>query len=148
VKIVCPRRLYADKPIPGLYNWGCPNLLWELMNARRVKLTAQQLLHRNVSEAIVDKDNHAEDAMKYHLMSHPEPAEKSFERRVAERMAPLGSADPTMAFLMAARIWEEERQREQPAQHAYSGNARRVLREFELGIRRPQCRNRGSVLEA
>src|ERR1700676_4161054 len=35
VRIVCPKGLYADKAQPGLYNWGCPNLLWELMVARR-----------------------------------------------------------------------------------------------------------------
>lgn len=60
VRIVC--RNYADIPQPGMHPWDCPNLLWELMRTRRVKLTAQQLLSRNVSEAIVDKDNHARDA--------------------------------------------------------------------------------------
>jgi hypothetical protein len=45
----------------GLHNWDCPNLLWELMRTRRVKLTAQHLLTKNVAEAIVDKDNHARD---------------------------------------------------------------------------------------
>ena len=59
VRIVCRKGLYQDKPQPGLQHWDCPNLLWELLVARRVKLTAQQLLSRNTSEAIVDKDNHA-----------------------------------------------------------------------------------------
>jgi hypothetical protein len=71
VRIVC--RNYNETPQPGLHPWDCPNLLWELMRSRRVKLTAQQLLSRNVSEALVDKDNHARDAMKYQVMSHPEP---------------------------------------------------------------------------
>src|SRR5205807_6048955 len=75
VKIVC--RNYSEKPMPGLHQWDCPNLLWELMRARRVKLTAQQLLSRNASEAIVDKHNHARDACKYTLLSHPEPTTKS-----------------------------------------------------------------------
>lgn len=74
VRIVCPRGMYAEKPVPGSYDWGCPNLLWELMRARRVKLSSQQLLSRNTSEAIVDKDNHARDAMKYLLMSIPNRA--------------------------------------------------------------------------
>ena len=56
------------------------------MVARRVKLTAQQLLRRNTSGAIVDKDDHARDAMKYLLMSRPEPSRKSLERRVMERV--------------------------------------------------------------
>jgi hypothetical protein len=60
VKIVC--RNYAEKPQPGLHNWDSPNLLWELLRTRRVKLSAQQLLSRNAAEAILDKDNHARDA--------------------------------------------------------------------------------------
>ncbi len=86
VRIVCRKGLYQDKPQPGLQHRDCPNLLWELMVARRVKLTAQQLLSRNTSEAIVDKDNHARDAMKYLVMSQPEPSRKSLERRVVERV--------------------------------------------------------------
>lgn len=60
LKIVC--RNYSEKPQPGLHNWDCPNLLWELMRTRRVKLTAQQLTMRNAAEAIVDKDNHGRAA--------------------------------------------------------------------------------------
>jgi len=90
VKIVC--RDHAEKPVLGLHNWDCPNLLWELMRTRRVKLTAQQMLGRNASEAIVDKDNHARDAMKYIIMSHPEPAGKSKEQEVMEAIRPLVEA--------------------------------------------------------
>src|SRR5438876_8284520 len=87
VKIVC--RNYSEKPQPGLHNWDCPNLLWELMRTRRLKLTAQQLLSRNAAEAIIDKDNHARDAMKYVVMSHPEPTLKSIQQRAAEVVKPL-----------------------------------------------------------
>jgi hypothetical protein len=98
VKIVC--RNYIEKPVPGLHPWDCPNLLWELMRTRRVKLTAQQLLSRNTSEAIVDKDNHARDAMKYILMSHPEPAGKSRKQLAAEAVKPLAEAgDLTSAMV-------------------------------------------------
>ena len=72
VRIVCRNR--SEQPQYGLHPWDCPNLLWELMRCRREKLSAQQLLSRNVSERIVDKDNHARDAMKYVLMSLPEPS--------------------------------------------------------------------------
>jgi hypothetical protein len=44
------------------------------MRTRRVDLTAQQLLSQNISEAIIDKHNHARDAMKYLLTSHPDCA--------------------------------------------------------------------------
>lgn len=87
VKIVC--RNYAEKPVPGLHGWDCPNLLWELMRTRRMKLTAQQQLIRNASEAIVDKDNHARDACKYILMSSPEAAQKTWQQTFQEEEAPF-----------------------------------------------------------
>lgn len=88
VKIVC-RFPDVDAPRPGLHQWDCPNLLWELMRTRRVKLTAQQQLTRNKAEAIVDKDNHARDAMKYLIMSHPEPTVKSKKEKAMEFVQPL-----------------------------------------------------------
>ncbi len=100
LKIVC--RNYSEKPQPGLHNWDSPNLLWELMRTRRVKLTAQQSMSRNTSEAIVDKDNHARDAMKYILMSHPEPPVKTKEEIIAEHIKPLVEArDLTSAYIRA-----------------------------------------------
>jgi hypothetical protein len=98
VKIVC--RNYSEKPQPGLHQWDCPNLLWELMRTRRVKLTAQQLLSRNASEAIVDKDNHARDACKYLVMSHPEPTYKSIQEIAAEAIAPLAQAGEMTSALV------------------------------------------------
>jgi len=107
VKIVC--RNYAEKPQPGLHNWDCPNLLWELMRTRRVKLTSQQLLSRNLAEAIVDKDNHARDAMKYVLMSNPERTEKTIEQRAAESVKPLAEAgDLTSALIRYNQFIQNE----------------------------------------
>src|SRR5262244_4131493 len=60
----------------GLFVDGCPNLLWELMRTRREQLTAAQLMRNNPTEAIVDKDNHLRDALKYILLSLPSPSEK------------------------------------------------------------------------
>ena len=54
VRIVCRNR--SEQPQFGLHPWDCPNLLWELMRCRREKLSPQQLLSRNVSERIVDKE--------------------------------------------------------------------------------------------
>ena len=87
LKIVC--RNYSERPVPGLHNWDCPNLLWEMMRCRRVKLSAQQLLSRNVSEAIIDKDNHAMDACKYVVMSHPESTEKTPNELALDAIRPL-----------------------------------------------------------
>jgi hypothetical protein len=107
VKIVC--RNYAEKPQLGLWNWDCPNLLWELMRRRRMRLSAQQLLNRNVSEALVAKDEHACDCMKYVLMSHPEPTVKTFRERAMEVTKPLAEAgDLTSAYIRYRQLKAEE----------------------------------------
>jgi len=74
LKIICPHD-YSRKRF-GLFSDGCPNLLWELMRTRREQLTASQLMRKNPTEAIVDKDNHLRDALKYILLSLPSPSEK------------------------------------------------------------------------
>lgn len=109
VKIVC--RNYADRPQNGLHNWDCPNLLWELMRTRRERLTAQQLLTRNISEAIVQKDDHARDACKYLLLSHPEPTTKSLQEKTAEAVKPMVEArDLTSASIRAKQFEERDDQ--------------------------------------
>lgn len=120
VKIVC--RNYSERPQHGLHQWDCPNLLWELMRTRRTKLTAQQLLNRNVSEAIVDKDNHARDACKYVVMTYPAPAKKPYGMRVQERIDTLWKIDPTMAMFKAPEIIKQEKGRYEPT--VYGGRAR------------------------
>ena len=106
LRIVC--RNSSDCPQPGLHNWDCPNLLWEMLRTRRVKLTEQQLLSRNVSEAIVDKDNHATDACKYLVMSQPEPTEKTTHQLAAEAVKPLVDAgDPTSAYVRYLQMMAE-----------------------------------------
>ena len=113
VKIVC--RNYSQKPQFGLHQWDCPNLLWELMRTRRVKLTSQQLLSRNLAEAIVDKDNHARDAMKYVVMSQPEPQEKTLAQRANEHVRPLIEArDFTSAAIRHQQFLEQQEGPERP----------------------------------
>ena len=62
-----------------------PNLIWELSRARREQLSAQQLLTRNVSERVVDKDNHnhLRDCLKDLVLSLPAPAQTPLEVRLA-----------------------------------------------------------------
>lgn len=149
VKIVCPRGMYAEKPVPGLYDWGCPNLLWELMRTRREKLSAQQLQRRNVSEAIVDKDNHARDAMKYLLMSHPEPSRKSLDRRVAERIENIREtalqqgvpedAAVTQAMFQYSKIRHEEMEQDHPNMCS-GGNTRQHLNRLQAQLWREWSR--------
>lgn len=95
--IVC--RNYSERPQFGSHPWDCPNLLWEMMRTRRVKLTALQELTQNAAEGIVQKDNHAQDACKYVVMSYPEPSEKTEEQLAREKLAARFPSDPTGAML-------------------------------------------------
>src|SRR6476660_2621165 len=45
------------------------------MRTRREQLTARQLISKNPSEGIVDKDNHLRDCLKYIVHSQPKPSE-------------------------------------------------------------------------
>lgn len=119
LKIVC--RNFSERPQPGLHHWDCPNLLWEMLRTRRVKLTAQQLLSRNVAEAIVDKDNHATDACKYLVMSHPEPTVKTMQEIAAEAIAPMVK----QGDLTSAAIWYQIMTDEEEIRPATLGRRRR-----------------------
>ena len=136
IRIVC--RTYSERPQPGLHQWDCPNLLWELMRSRRVKLSAQKLMSRNLSEAIVDKDNHAVDTCKYVVMSHPEPTRKPYNQRVSERLDKIWKEtnDPTRAMLSLSKIQEEEREEEGVQSHYMGMNIRHHLAEQAKKFRR------------
>lgn len=107
--IVC--RNVSEKPQPGLHPWDCPNLIWEMLRARKTKLTALQLLNRNPSEQIVDKDNHATDAMKYLVMSLPAPSVVPLHVQLAGLTKNL---DPTNAMITKAKFKEEVAKRNAP----------------------------------
>lgn len=82
LRIVCPRYMREiTKPVYGLHNDGCPNLLWELKRARREELTAGQLVNKNPTERIVDKDNHLRDCLKYIVSALVEPEKPTPEQR-------------------------------------------------------------------
>lgn len=114
LKIVC--RNFSERPQPGLHNWDCPNLLWELGRLRREKLTAQQLLSRNLSEKIVDKDNHAWDAFKYLVMSHPEPTLKTMREIATEAVKDLAAqGDLTSSLIRYQQVMAEQQRSVEPA---------------------------------
>lgn len=89
LRIVCRPHLDRGQRIPGLHPFDCPNLLWELRRAKTHKLTERQLLVRNPTEQVVDKDNHARDALKYLLMRLPRPTEKPMQQRYQEEKAQI-----------------------------------------------------------
>lgn len=85
--IVCREHLDTGYRIPGLHYYDCPNLLWEWRRRKRVQLTDRQLMSRNQSEKLVDKDNHACDAHKYAEMRMPRPTPKPIEMLYEEQIA-------------------------------------------------------------
>jgi hypothetical protein len=116
LKIVCPYD-YSRKRF-GLFSRGCPNLLWELMRTRREQLSASQLMRRNPTEAIVDKDNHLRDALKYILLSLPRPADTPKQNRRDEiiREAFANGTQATLAVQLA-HFDEQERMNTEPVSY-------------------------------
>src|SRR5205807_801344 len=105
LRIVCPRhKMDIQRPIYGLHNDGCPNLLWELRRTRREELSSAQLVRRNPTERIVDKDNHLRDALKYMVLSLPEPARKSALFRAQQAVEGL---DPTNAMIRWSQVMSD-----------------------------------------
>lgn len=114
LRIVCPRRLRdISRPIYGVHNDGCPNLLWELRRARREELTAGQLVHKNPSERIVDKDNHLRDCLKYIVSALLEPTRQTPEMKALDAIRDIPLNDPTSRMIryqdamLAAQAAEE-----------------------------------------
>jgi hypothetical protein len=100
LKIVCPReKRDISRPIYGIHNDGCPNLLWELRRTRRAELSASQLVLRNPTERIVDKDNHLRDALKYLCLALPAPTEKTEEIKARQAMALIPPEDITSRMI-------------------------------------------------
>lgn len=60
----------------------CPNLIWELGQLRHKEFSAKVALTRDQPEELVDKDNHAWDALKFFLKKFPP---KPRGERAAER---------------------------------------------------------------
>ena len=72
---------WADPKLP-LYRIAdtCPKLIWELGMLRHKSYSSQVALTRNAPEELVDKDNHAWDAVKYFLRRFPpKPKQKLAE---------------------------------------------------------------------
>jgi transposase-like protein len=100
LKIVCPReKRDISRPIYGIHNDGCPNLLWELRRTRREELSATQLVVRNPTERIVDKDNHLRDPLKYLCLALPAPTEKTEEIKARQAMALIPPEDVTSRMI-------------------------------------------------
>lgn len=125
LRIVCPRNQRdIGRPVYGIHNQGCPNLLWELRRARREELSSSQLVSRNPTERIVDKDNHLRDCLKYLCLALPQPTAKPAMLRAQEAIKGL---DATSAMIRWNQIMAESEKEEAPIALGRRGvwNARR-----------------------
>ena len=68
-RVWCPEPLVWDRKQEGVYQRGCPNLLWELSNLRRRELSPTMQQKKNDVEDLVQKHNHAWDDWKMYLNS-------------------------------------------------------------------------------
>lgn len=104
------------KKMEGTYSWGCPNLLWEIANLRRVLRSAAREETKGPSEALMDKDNDAFDDLSYWWTSCTMPPQISKERRWHERKAILLGANPDMdldsLIIQKTRFDREQNKRE------------------------------------
>ena len=115
LKIVCARELRdISRPIYGVHNNGCPNLLWELRRARREELTPAQLVSKNPSEKIVDKDNHLRDALKYLCLAMLEPTAKTPHMKALEAIADIPKTDPSSRMMRYEDALIAEEQKKAP----------------------------------
>jgi hypothetical protein len=125
--ILCPPALQEiQRPIHGVHREGCPNLLWELRRARREELSAGQLATKNPTEAIVDKDNHLRDCLKYIVLSLADPTVKTIHERAAESVKGL---DPTSAMIRYQQFIEREEQSVKPVPLGRRYWIKQLLRE-------------------
>lgn len=120
--IVCRNEM--DRRQPGLHPYDSPNLLWELRRMQRQELTARQLLTRNPTEKIVDKNNHAWDAFKYLVMSLPKPTAVPLEHQLRELVKDL---NPMSAGIATGRFL---------ALHGGGGGGAPVNRQMDMRTRR------------
>ena len=127
LKIVCPRgKRDIQRPVYGVHNDGCPNLLWELRRTRREELSATQLVNRNPTEKIVDKDNHLRDALKYLVLSLPEPQKMSVEMRAKVAMGQIPDEDVTSRMIRYQQAIDRSEDEQQPVGMGRRGQFRKI----------------------
>lgn len=112
-KIVSQGGIPARK-VEGTFDYGCPNLLWEIMRLRRAELGASQLMTKNPTEKLVQKHNHAFDDFCYFLTGALTVPVKSKEEKWAERRDQLREKNPEMnvdSLIIYQKQFEREYQR-------------------------------------
>lgn len=117
--VLHPRHNYSKKS-EGTYTDGCPNLIWELLGIRRAALSPTQLENKNPTEKIVNKNNHAFDAVKYYFSGNPQAAvystEEMWQRRVRKELderPPVNEFQSINRQILLRRQFEAENSRQE-----------------------------------
>lgn len=132
LRIVCPRGLRdIGKPMFGVHNEGCPNLLWELRRARREELSSGQLVHKNPTEKIVDRDNHLRDCLKYLCLAFVEPAKPTPEMIAAEAIKDIPLSDPASRVIRWQDAYADAKAADTPPVIPIGRRGRHILAKLE-----------------
>lgn len=130
----------------GVYVDGCPNLIWELMHIRRKKDSTFSLQTSSPTEQIVDKDNHAFDALKYVINSRTGAAKEDREKNWAEKVKTIRAQaaavgdDVDINHLMQMRKYWEKQQKGND-----SGVVKWKTGRRQVGSQRAPKSNRGGM---
>jgi transposase-like protein len=133
LRIVCPRGLRdIGKPVYGVHNEGCPNLLWELKRTRREELSAAQLQRRNPTEKIVDRDNHLRDCLKYLCLAFIDPPKPTPQMIAAEATKDIPIDDATSRMIRGVDALLKAEQAEEAPMIAMGRRGQYNLMRYKL----------------
>lgn len=113
-KIFCPQTVSTGTD--GTYEYGCPNLVWELLNIRRVEHSATREQTVGPAERYVDKDNDSFDSLKQWWLSEPRAAQQTsdeqWRRKVEELKAKNKNLDLNSLIIHKARFDRQQKKEE------------------------------------
>ena len=137
LRIVCPRGLRdISKPVYGVHNEGCPNLVWELKRARREELSAGQLVRKNPTEKIVDRDNHLRDCLKYLCLAFIEPPKPTPQMIADESVKDIPKDDPTSRMIRWNDAYEKAKEADEAPMIPYCRRGRYNLMRYRAALAR------------
>lgn len=113
-QIVCAGGI-PERMSEGTFDWGCPNLLWEMMRTRRAELGAAQLRDKNPTERLIQKHNHAFDDLCYFISGGLAVPTLTPEEKWAARQRELRQANPEIdvdSLIHYRRKFEREQKKE------------------------------------
>ncbi len=94
-RIYCPTQVRKRENTNSQWR-GCPNLVWEYMNARRKENSLTRQLAVGESEELVDKDNDFFDAAKYWWMANQAPPVETTEEKWRKKAKEIKEVNPNI----------------------------------------------------